>query len=158
MGGRDAAPHLELPVPNWVSVSGANLPGTAAAASPAPAASTSAPLTTGAGAGTRFVDIQGATLEFLTVQRADGRLGLGLGGHLHESETLGLAAELVHDHVGRRDFTESLESLPEFLVRDLVRQIADVDPHEPLLHEMPYIELRVYLSEPRIAGTRTAQI
>ena len=57
---------------------------------PAGAAALSAAAAEGAlGFGARFVDIQGAAVDIAAVQLGDGAVGIRIGAHLDESETLG---------------------------------------------------------------------
>lgn len=53
---------------------------------PAPAATTTKPTTAAWGLLAGFVDGQRPTAEFPTVERIDGRIGLGLAPHLYEGE------------------------------------------------------------------------
>ena len=48
----------------------------------------------------RHVDLQPATLEGLTVQLRDGRVGFRLSGHFHETESPRLPRHPVGDHRG----------------------------------------------------------
>ena len=50
-------------------------------------------------AGTRFVDRQRTSSQFLAVEGRDGSLGFRIGGHLDEPETPGSTIHAIDHHV-----------------------------------------------------------
>src|SRR5262249_53336332 len=73
-----------------------------------------------------LVDGQLPPLHLLAAQRRNGRLGLLVGAHLHETEPLGPAGVAVHDDLGRLHPAERLEHLLQVAVRHAVSQVPDV--------------------------------
>jgi len=51
--------------------------------------------------GTGYINRQGPALEVGAVKRFNRRFGIGLLGHLDETESFGLVREFVLDHRGR---------------------------------------------------------
>src|SRR3989304_3997631 len=74
----------------------------------------------------RHVDLQLATLEGLTVQLRDRRLGLSLRGHLHEAEPPRTARESIGDHRGGHDRAALGEIIPKALGGCGIGQTTDV--------------------------------
>ena len=72
----------------------------AAAATATAAVATATAESATLGAGTRFVHVQGAAVQFLTVQTLDGFHGLGLIGHLDKGEAAGLAGVAIANNAG----------------------------------------------------------
>jgi hypothetical protein len=77
-------------------------------------------------AGTGFIDGKGAALMLSAVQGGDGRLGLGVAGHLDESESLAPASIAVVDDLGRNNLPMSREQLFQHRAINVVAQVSDV--------------------------------
>src|SRR5262249_50657506 len=99
---------------------------TATTAATAVAAAATAAATAAFGPRLGLVDRQRATVAILAVEGLDGRLGLLLGLHFHEAEALGSPRVPVHADLGRLHGAVRLEQLRQFVVGDLVGQVADV--------------------------------
>jgi len=123
---------LSLSMKDLVTPTAAAAATETAAASAAPAAKTTARAGS-VGPGPGFVDRQVAAFQVLAVHIGDGLIGLFLVRHLDETETSGLAGELVLDDVAARDLAEDLEGLFEIRFRRVPGQIAHVDVHTTLL-------------------------
>src|SRR5689334_1052039 len=65
------------------------------------------------------VDRQGATGQFLAVQRVNGLLGFLRGGHGNEGETPGTAGGPVHHEVGFDDCAVSREGVLQVVFSDV---------------------------------------
>jgi hypothetical protein len=109
-----------------------------AAASATTVATSSATAATTASAttfctGTRFIDVEGATHEILTVHIRNRGLCLGLGGHLYKSKPSRFACELVLYDTGGFDLAKGCKSLTQIVFGCLTRQIANIDIHSILL-------------------------
>jgi hypothetical protein len=72
-------------------------------------------------AGTRFVDRQRTSSQFLAVKGRDGSLGFRIGGHLDEPESPGPTVNTINHNIGRSDLAEYGELLGQVLVRGLKR-------------------------------------
>jgi hypothetical protein len=95
--------------------------------SPCPPSSSAPPPLVGTGA--RLIHVQRPSLHLFAVHPADGSLSFFFYGHLDESESLGLVAELIFNDGSGRNLPESLKSLSQILFSDGVRQIAYVNVH-----------------------------
>jgi hypothetical protein len=63
---------------------------------------------------------------FLTVQGGDGGLGLIVGTHLNESETLAATGLAVADHLSAADGAMLTKQLFQFRARGRIAQITDI--------------------------------
>jgi hypothetical protein len=77
--------------------------------------------------GPGLVDVQAAVINLLAGEPGDGRLGLGVAGHLDEAESLRLAGIPVHDHRGRLHRALRHKHMLQVAVRHAVRQVAYVN-------------------------------
>ena len=74
----------------------------------------------------RFVHLEGAALQIVTVELLRRRLGFCARAHLHEPKPLGLPRGTIDDH-GYGFARPRLSEEPfQVLLRDLVTEIADV--------------------------------
>ena len=64
-------------------------------------------------AGPGHVDREPPAARLVAVEGLDGLVGLVVVVHLHEAEAAGAAGLAVHDHLGRTDCAEGLESTKE---------------------------------------------
>jgi hypothetical protein len=79
------------------------------------------------GAGTRFVDVQRAAVQFLTIQPLNGFHGLGLIGHLDKGEAAGLAGVAVADNAGLFNGAVRGKSSLELGLRGLISKVSNKD-------------------------------
>ncbi len=93
------------------------------------AAATAEPTATAAAfTGPGDVDLEGASLHHLVVERLDGRLGLSFVGHLHEAEATRTTGLTVHDEVDGNDLTAVCgEDRLEVVLGDAVGEVPHVD-------------------------------
>jgi len=75
----------------------------------------------------RFVRLDDAAIEFLSVDARDRGLRLGVVAHLDETKAFGSAAGAVHNDTGRLDVSEGLETLSQGVIGRGVAQISDID-------------------------------
>src|SRR5690606_4298467 len=80
-------------------------------------------------AGLGFVDLDGATVEGTLMQGAYRFLGGSVTGHFNKAKAFGLPRKLVHDDAGAGDLTELRKRLLQFLFRQVVGQISDINVH-----------------------------
>ena len=100
---------------------------TFAAATTAAAAAAAETAATAAGtifAGTRFIDGEGATVEFFAVEIGNGFGRFFLRAHGDEGETAGLAREFVHDQFARCDIAGLFEEVQNVAFGGVKRQVA----------------------------------
>jgi hypothetical protein len=132
-----------------VSTTAAAAIAAATAAATTTAVTASATTTAATAAGTRltrpgFVDRQSAAIVILIVQIPDCLLGLGVGVHLDESESLATPCVTVGDDLGTLNGAELRKELLKIRIIDLVGQVPDVQflahhqaperkPDDPLL-------------------------
>jgi hypothetical protein len=75
----------------------------------------------------RFVHLERATFQIVTVKLLDCLLGLGTRAHLHESEPSGLARGSIRDDRDGLTCSRLSEQSFQVLLRDVVTKIADVE-------------------------------
>jgi hypothetical protein len=80
---------------------------------------------TALGAGTRFVHVQRAAVQFLTVQGLDGFHGLGLIGHFDKGEAAGLAGVTIAHNAGLFHSAVRGKSRLELRLRGLISKVSN---------------------------------
>jgi hypothetical protein len=91
----------------------------AAAAAPAATAAIAAAFTSATAAsalGPGFIDIEGTTAHFVTVETADGLIAFGVVGHLDKSKTTGLAGFAVRNDADAVDRTVRFKERADILL------------------------------------------
>jgi hypothetical protein len=73
----------------------------------------------------RFVHVEGAAIQFGSVQLSDGRLRFLRVGHFYEGEAAGLAGVPVRDDIHSFNVAELGKSREQVLLRGLEAEIAD---------------------------------
>ncbi|HTM51976.1 MAG TPA: hypothetical protein VL285_24945 [Bryobacteraceae bacterium] len=96
-----------------------------AAAESTTAAATAAAESTALGTGTRFVDVQRAAVQFLTVEGFDGFGRLGLIGHLDKGEAAGLAGVAIAHDAGFLNGAVRGKSSLELGLRGLIGKVSN---------------------------------
>src|SRR5207253_2342719 len=130
--GGDRTPVLRSPVPFFrtrsliAAVAVPTATAAAAATTAAVAATTARAAAAAFGPGFRLVDSQAATARVLPIQGGDGRLGLLVALHFHETKALRPPRVPVHDDLGRLHGAVRLKHLREITVGYVVIQVADV--------------------------------
>ena len=87
------------------------------------------------GLGLGLVDGDIAAFHVGAVETSYRGIGLGIVGHFHETEALGLTAESVADQANLDHFTEPGKSLAQIGISDGVREVSYVYIHNSVLSE-----------------------
>ena len=116
------------------------------------AEATTAAAPTSLGFGARFVDVDGASANLLTVESGDGFFAVFVTIHFYETETAGAAGVTIGHDADAVDLSVGLEHLPQFV---FVRVEAQV-PHKDILHaSSPALSCRkCKLRSANLAGRR----
>jgi hypothetical protein len=75
----------------------------------------------------RFIDGQGAAVDFLAVEFRDGRLGLFRRTHFHETKTAGTSRHAIVDHLHPRNIARLGKEIGQVIFRHAEGQIAHVE-------------------------------
>jgi hypothetical protein len=99
----------------------------AAVSTTATAVAAAAAESTALGAGTGFVHVQGAAVQFLTIQTLDGFHRLGLIGHLDKGEAAGLAGVAIANNAGLFNGAVRGKRGLELGLRGLISKVSNKD-------------------------------
>jgi hypothetical protein len=78
---------------------------------------------------TRFVDREGATVDFLAVEFRDGRLSFLGCAHFHETKAAGTTRHAIIDHLDPRDIARLGKEIGEVVFRHAEGQVAHIEFH-----------------------------
>jgi hypothetical protein len=128
---KDYFPRL---VPAATAISAITTISTATIATVSTATTTTATVTTAAATtafalfhGTRFVDREGATVDFLAMEFRDGRLRFFRGAHFHETKAAGAACHAIIDHLHPGDIARLGKEIGQVVFRHAEGQIAHIE-------------------------------
>jgi hypothetical protein len=76
---------------------------------------------------TRFVDCEGATVDFLAVEFRDGRLRFFRRAHFHETKAAGTARHAIIDHLHPGDIARLGKEIGQVVFRHAEGQIAHIE-------------------------------
>jgi hypothetical protein len=76
---------------------------------------------------TRFVDRQGATVDFLAMEFRDGRLRFFRRAHFHETKAAGTPRHAIIDHLHPRDIARLGKKIGQVVFRHAEGQIAHIE-------------------------------
>jgi hypothetical protein len=77
--------------------------------------------------GTRFVDGEGAAVDFLAMELGNGRLGFFGGAHFDKAETAGTAGDAVVDHLHPGDIARLSKEIGQVVFRHAKGQVAHIE-------------------------------
>ena len=113
----------------WFTVPSCGLVAVSATAATAATAAITAVATATAApwfAGLGFIHLERPTAVVLAVQRGDGRLGLRVGTHLHESEPFALTCTPVHDDFRSLDGSVLRQQRLQVRTADIIAKVPDI--------------------------------
>jgi hypothetical protein len=76
---------------------------------------------------TRFVDRQGAAVDFLAMEFRDGRLRFFRRAHFHETKAAGTTRHAIIDHLHPRDIARLGKEIGQVVFRHAEGQIAHIE-------------------------------